>query len=281
MVTLPEEPTGRGVPLNLHHARLMAESFGQDARGYDAARPQYPDELMHRLIDGRTGLDVLDVGCGTGIAGRQFQKLGCSVLGVEPDERMAQYARTQGLDVELGTFESWDPHGRTFDIVAAAQSWHWIEPDHGAQKAAAAIRPGGDLAIFGHVFEPPGDIADAFADALRRVVPDSPFNSAGRRPLRMYESGYELIAGTLRESGAFEEVEQWRFNWTRPYQRDEWLALLVTTGGLTSVPTDWKAEILHSVGHAIDRKGGSFTMEYVTLATVGRRRATSADRTGG
>lgn len=275
MVTLPEEPTGRGVPLNLHHARPMAESFGQDAQGYDAARPRYPNELMHRLVDGRTGPDVLDVGCGTGIAGRQFQKLGCPVLGVEPDERMAQFARTQGLDVELATFESWNPRGRTFDIVAAAQSWHWIEPRNGAQKAAAAVRPGGQLAIFGHVFEPPGDIADAFADALRRAVPDSPFNNTGRRTLRVYEAGYEQIARTLHESGSFEEVEQWHFNWTKPYQRDEWLALLVTTGGLTSVPTDKKADILHAVGHAIDRRGGSFTMEYFTLATVGRHRATS------
>ncbi|MGW3626958.1 methyltransferase domain-containing protein [Streptomyces sp. NPDC000880] len=33
----------------------------------------------------------LDVGCGTGIAARQFQAVGCRVLGVEPDARMADH----------------------------------------------------------------------------------------------------------------------------------------------------------------------------------------------
>ena len=44
------------------------------------------------------------------------------MLGVEPDERMAGYARARGLPVEVATFEAWDAGGRTFDTVIAAQS---------------------------------------------------------------------------------------------------------------------------------------------------------------
>lgn len=275
MPTLPDGHGSDVEPLDLHHAREMAQSFGIDAQGYDAARPSYPDELVRRIVNDRAGLSVLDVGCGTGIAARQFQAAGCCVLGIEPDSRMAHFARASGLTVELGTFESWDPAGRTFDVVAAAQAWHWVDPAAGAQKAAKVLRPGGRLAIFGHVYEPPDAIAQAFSDAFRRAVPDSPFHGQGRRSIEIYQAGYDRIADTLRETDLFDHVDLWRFDWTRSYQRDEWLALLTTTGGLAPLPVETKAEILHAVGLAIDARGGSFTMEYVTLAASGRRTTTA------
>jgi len=249
----------------------MAESFGVDARGYDHARPTYPEELIERVVAGRPEPTVLDIGCGTGIAARQFQSAGCVVVGLDPDARMVAYASEQGLEAEVATFEEWEPAGRSFDIVTAAQSWHWVDPAVGPRKVADLLHPGGRLAIFSHVFEPPDDIAAAFAEAYRRAVPDSPFTGQGRRPLEMYQTGYARIADSLRQTATFESVEQWRFDWTLPYTRDEWLDLLPTTGGLTQLPVDRRAPILDAVGAAIDARGGSFTMEYVTLCATGLR----------
>jgi len=267
----PEPP-----PSALHQARAVAESFGNDAEGYDRARPGYPDGLVARIVAGSPGLDVLDVGCGTGIAARQFQAAGCTVLGVEPDARMAGFARGRGLPVEVTTFEAWDPDGRRFDTVIAAQSWHWVDPVAGAVKAAEVLRPGGRLAIFGHVYEPPAEVAKPFAAAYRRVVPDSMFaNLQDRRPLDMYQSMYAKFADKIRETGQFREPEQWRFDWEQSYTRDQWLALLPTTGGLTRLRPDQLAEILGEVGTAIDALGGAMTMSYTTLAASAARVSTS------
>lgn len=249
----------------------MAESFGIDAGSYDEARPSYPADLIERIVGGRSGLEVLDVGCGTGIAARQFQGAGCTVLGIDPDARMAAYARRRGLRVEVSTFEAWEPAGRLFDVVTAAQSWHWVDPRFGAAKAAGVLRPGGRLAIFGHVFEPPEAIAEAVAEVYRRVVPDSPFNGPGRRPLELYLTAYAKTAESIRDAGGFHSVEQWRFDWSRSYTRAEWLALMPTTGGLTLLPAERRAEILDAAGAAIDALGGSFTMDYVTLAATAIR----------
>jgi SAM-dependent methyltransferase len=261
------------IPRKLHQIRHVAESFGVDAQRYDQARPRYPDALVERILAASPGTDVLDVGCGTGIAARQFQATGATVLGVEPDERMAEFARHGGLDVEVATFETWEPAGRMFDIVTAGQSWHWVDPAAGTAKAAQVLRPGGRLAIFAHVFEPPPAVATAGATALRRVVPDSPF--AQDRPavsaLELYQTGFTRLANGIGETNEFDEPEQWRFDWTRDYTRDEWLELLPTTGGLTSLPPDKLAEVLTDVGAAIDTMGGGFTMSYVTLAIVAAR----------
>jgi SAM-dependent methyltransferase len=260
----------------MHEARGMAESFGADAQRYDQARPRYPDALVARIVAGSPGPHVLDVGCGTGIAARQFQAAGCAVRGVEPDARMADFARARGLDVEVATFEAWEPAGRTFDAVIAAQSWHWVDPVAGAVKAAQVLRPDGRLAIFGHVFEPPAEVAEPFAAAYRRVVPDSPFsNLPARRPLEMYQALYAKFADDIRETEQFDDPEQWRFDWERSYPRDQWLALLPTTGGLTQLSPDKTADILGVVGAAIDALGGHFTMRYTTLATTAVRIGTS------
>ncbi|BCJ38537.1 methyltransferase type 11 [Actinocatenispora thailandica] len=272
MPTLPPEQAPP--PPELHRARRLAESFGADPAGYDRARPAYPDELVARIVGDRAAPDVLDIGCGTGIAGRQFQAAGATVLGVEPDERMAAFARSRGLPVEVATFEDWEPNGRSFDLLIAAQSWHWVDPATGPRKAAGLLRPGGRLALFGHVFEPPTEIAGAFAEAYRRVVPDSPFGQgSGRRPLQVYQAGYARIAETLGESAGWQDIEQWRFDWQRHYTRDEWLALLPTTGGIAPLRPDQQAEVLAAVGTAIDAAGGGFTMEYVTLAVTAVRTA--------
>lgn len=254
----------------------MAESFGVDARRYDQARPGYPDALVARIVAGSPGPDVLDVGCGTGIAARRFQAAGCAVLGVEPDARMADFARSRGLRVEVVAFESWQPAGRTFDAVIAAQSWHWVDPVAGAVKAARVLRPRGRLAIFGHVYEPPAEVAEPFAAAYRRAAPDSPLNGQpARRPLDLYQAAYAKFADQIRETEQFDDPEQWRFDWERSYTRDQWLDLLPTTGGLTQLRPDQLAEILDAVGGAIDSLGGRFTMNYTTLAATAVRADTS------
>ncbi|MFF0073103.1 class I SAM-dependent methyltransferase [Streptomyces sp. NPDC005494] len=275
---MPTVPRGQRVPApsEPHEVRRMAESFGVDAQRYDAARPGYPDALVARIVARSPGPDVLDVGCGTGIAGRQFQAAGRTVLGVEPDARMADFARARGLTVEVAAFEAWEPAGRTFDTVVAAQSWHWVDPAAGTRKAARVLRPGGLLAIFGHVYEPPVEVAEPFAAAYRRVAPDSPLNGRpARNPLALYQAGYANFADRMRETGQFREPEQWRFDWQQSYTRDQWLELLPTTGGLTQLRPEQLADVLGAAGSAIDALGGRFTMEFTTLATTAVRVGTA------
>src|SRR5580698_4821709 len=100
-----------------HLARPVAESFGLDAARYDRARPRYPDAMVRAIVAASPGPSVLDIGCGTGIAARQFEAAGCRVLGVDPDPRMAGLARRLGVEAEVAKFEDWDPTGREFDLL--------------------------------------------------------------------------------------------------------------------------------------------------------------------
>jgi SAM-dependent methyltransferase len=247
-----------------------------DAERYDRTRPRYPDALVNRIVAASPGRDVLDVGIGTGIAARQFQAAGCEVLGIEPDARMADFARRSGTDVEVATFETWDPAGRRFDAVVAGQAWHWVDPVAGPAKAARVLRPGGRLAVFGHVFQPPAQVAEAFATVYRRVVPNSPFNGQASRPaLDIYREMFSKAADGIDAAAGFGAPEQRRFDWEQHYTTDEWLDLLPTQGSLTRLPQDKLAEVLDGVGAAVDAMGGGFTMPYITLAVTTTRTTTA------
>lgn len=274
MPTLPPEAASSPDPdRSPHRHRHVAESFGAEAERYDRARPRYPRALVDRIAAAAPGPDVLDVGCGTGIAARQLRAAGCRVLGVDVDPRMAEQARRHGLDVEVAPFEAWDPAGRSFDAVVSGQTWHWVDPFAGAAKAAQALRPGGLLALFWNAGLPRPEVAAAFAEVCRRVVPDS---LAARQwtvpPVDAYAALCAKAAEGLRETGAFTAPESWRYEWEQAYTRDDWLDLLPTQGAFTRLPPAALAELSTGMGAAVDAAGGSFTMRYTTVAVAARRR---------
>ncbi len=251
-----------------HQAREVAESFGSDAHRYERSRPGYPDAMVRRILESSPGLDVLDVGCGTGIAARQFRVAGCRVLGVEPDERMAELARQSGLEVEVTTFENWDPAGRAFDVVIAAQAWHWVDPVAGAAKAAQAVVGGGRFAAFWNAFQPSARLGEAFADVYRRVQTGLPFNPWAKSALDGYQTMCDTAADGLGLSGQFNEPERWRFDWDRPYRRDEWLDQVPTFGGHSQIPPAELERLLAGIGEAIDAAGDTITMGYATVVVT-------------
>jgi len=265
-----EPPPPRPGEIEPHRARHVAESFGTDAERYDRTRPRYPDALVEAVVAASPGRDVLDVGIGTGIAARAFRAAGCRVVGVEPDARMAEFARRDGFEVEEATFESWDAGGRTFDAVVAGQTWHWVDPVAGSAKAAEVLRPGGRVALFWNVLQPSPEAAAAFAEVQRRHLPDAP-PTWTRPALDAYSGILAKVADGLRGAGAFGEPEQWRFDWEQTYTRDEWLDQLPTHGFHTRLPADQLAELLTATGAAVDELGGRVRMGYAAVVLTAAR----------
>lgn len=188
--------------------------FGDDILQYERARPPYPRWVFDELLNGTTGLRVLDVGCGTGTAALTFREHGCRVLGVEPDDRMAEVATRRGIDVELSTFERWDPAGRTFDLVASAQAWHWVDAAIGTEKAAEVLRPGGRLAAFWNGHEHMADAADAIP-----VARGLPATGATSPPIDVSAP----VVEAMEASRHVHEVDTRRQAFTLVYSAAEWL----------------------------------------------------------
>jgi 2-polyprenyl-3-methyl-5-hydroxy-6-metoxy-1,4-benzoquinol methylase len=243
--------------------------FDQEAERYDRCRPRYPDVVIDALLGPEPSrLEVLDVGCGTGIVARPMAERGAKVFGVELAPRMAEVAHRHGIDVEIGAFEEWDAAGRRFDRVTSGQAWHWLDMPAATAKAASLLRPNGILGLMWNGGAHPDDLADALEEVYSTVVPPGThrlFRGYGANRSTDVRSGltgvFDAIAATPDLGAA---TEQW-FPWTQHYPRDEWLELLRSYSEYAALEPSLRHRLLDAVGTAIDDYGGSFVMNFETV----------------
>ncbi|MFI9816771.1 class I SAM-dependent methyltransferase [Saccharothrix variisporea] len=241
--------------------------FGEDADHYDRHRPGYPDALFDRLPAGR----VLEIGCGTGKATVPLAERGHRVVAVELSPAMAAVARRNlarfpGVEVVVGEFETWPLPAEPFDLVLAATAFHWLDPTIRTAKAAAALRPGGTLAIVSthHVA---GGTTDFFAEVQRcyeRFDPSTPPD------LRLTPAA-EIPEDTTDFAGWFDPVEFHRYVWDRTYTAPEYLALLMTYSGHRALAPDRRAGLFACITAMIDGNGGRITKRFMTELAMGQR----------
>lgn len=248
--------------------RERAKLFGREAERYDRSRPSYPARLIDNVVGSSpTSLSVLDVGTGTGIAARLMADRGAHVLGVELNTGMAEIAERHGVRTEVAAFEEWDPSGRTFDRVTAAQAWHWLDLVASSEKAASLLRPGGRLCIFWSAAHHPDDLADALLAAYQRVMPpDAPPLVIGYAANRSTDPTADdsVVTDALRACDELAEPHLTSFPWGRRYSADQWLEQLLSHSDHAALTPETRQHLFNEIGTTIDRFGGTFEMTYVT-----------------
>lgn len=254
--------------------------FDEVAEAYERARPRYPDAFVDEVCR-RAGLApgarILEVGCGPAIATPSFADRGHAMVCLEPGPRMADLARTRLADhsdvsVVTTTFEAWsaprDSVGEV-DLVLAAQSFHWVDPEVGLSKVAAMLRPGGGIAIIANL---PQRAESAARDALDRVY--ARFGSAFAAHAQASGAATRARLDELLERAPeFGHVEIVRHAWTAHYETAAYVALMETQSDHRMLPEDVRRELLAGVAEALDAHGGSFAVEYEARLLFARKLA--------
>ena len=265
----PRILAGVGVE-ELHLDRARAESFGSLARQYDRYRPTYPAALFDDLAAFEP-MHVLDVGCGTGKAAVALARCGLSVLGVDPDERMADIARGRGIAVEIAAFETWEDAGRQFDLITCADAWHWLDPTSGIPKAARLLRSGGTIALFRNFYVVDEPITDAFDAVYRKHAPE---DSQVWRPMGRKEHPFSDSVDLFTNNSNFSSVETRAYRWERTLSADEWVGLAATVSDHQRLGHERLAALLQALHATIQTLGGTVHVHGETPVLLARRNAT-------
>jgi SAM-dependent methyltransferase len=210
-------------------------TFEQAAGSYHQARPDYPGELYDCLLaaaDLTTGDNLVEVGCGTGKATLPLARIGFAITCLEPGPQLAAQASRNLADypavrVVQSSFEDWHPDQRTrADLVFAATAWHWVDPAVRYQRAWAALRPGGHLAIWTatHIVPAGGD--RFFADIQEIYDEIGEGLPAGTRFPERGEVPDECA--DMEASGLFSVTRVRQFDWAVEYDAGQYIALLDT-----------------------------------------------------
>jgi SAM-dependent methyltransferase len=255
----------------LHGERDRAESFGSAAEQYDRYRPGYPSALIDELLSLRP-VNALDVGCGTGKVAMSLMGRGVPVLGVEPDARMAEVARRHHVPVEVASFESWEPAGRTYDLLTAGHSWHWVDPVIGLAKAASIVVPGGTVALFWNYHVLDEALLAAFDDAYRAHA--SELTVVGRDPSENGAQDRDPFEG----SPDFISLGNRIYRWPRTLDADEWTAMLGTFSDHARLGEPRLPDLQLALRKAIERAGGGVRSRCGTCVWMARRVEKTVDR---
>jgi SAM-dependent methyltransferase len=253
----------------------MSSVFDEAAELYDAVRPGYPDELFDdiaKLTGIGAGAKVVEVGCGTGQATVGFAERGYRLVCVDPGGSLVEVARRklEGYDVEfiVSRFEDWTPSG-SFDLVASGTAWHWVDPEVGYGKAAAALGRGGFIALFWNFHPKP--FTRFFLDVqtvYRRVAPE--LGSIEDKPST--EQRIKEASNSIDASGLFEKPVVRRYPWKRSYSRDDYIRLLDTYSDHRALPEGVRDRLYGGVGRLIDEEyGGVVERPYLTVLFVARK----------
>ncbi|WP_320172172.1 class I SAM-dependent methyltransferase [Maridesulfovibrio sp.] len=118
IIPLPDEEELREIYKHEYHVKdkpLMLQHQLEDREWLEATNDARLEKL-ERLL-GRTGR-ILDIGSGNGFFMQQAEKRGWQAKGVEPSDKAAEYASSQGLDVECAVFDRECARKiGTFDVV--------------------------------------------------------------------------------------------------------------------------------------------------------------------
>lgn len=259
--------------------------FGSDPRNYNDIRPPYPEQIYDFLLTTgalRANTSTLEIGAGNGLATRRLLDFGANPLTVvEPDTRFAPLLMSLSklykakLRIIAASFEEAAlPHSH-YDLVAAATSFHWIQPSIGLAKVAAVLKPGGYVALWWHVF---GDVEreDPYHEATRTILQPLASSPSGVPDTVPFALDTQARLRDFSSTGQFEQPEYTAYRWTFVLNTEQVGALYATFSSISRLPEEQRTTILHQLMEVAERHfGGTVERNMVSPVYVARRKPTA------
>ncbi len=122
---------------------------------YGHFRLEYSRDAVRSLLDRAGAGDdwvIADIGCGTGHLTKHLLSHVRSVLAVEPNQEMREYAEMKlGNDPAFqtvdGTAESTGLGDQSVDMITVGQAIHWFEPTAAFAEFHRILKPGGPVGL--------------------------------------------------------------------------------------------------------------------------------------
>jgi SAM-dependent methyltransferase len=177
---------------------------------------------------------------------------------------IAQARTNLGDDADVrfvtSTFEGWTPDAQDFDLIAAAQAWHWVPPGIGLPKAASLLKPNGVLAIFGNDWTLADPQVNAAVDAAYiRLAPE-----LRDSPLGFWYRAHGPLPPMIEGCGLYRDLVYERFAWSRTADTQTYLGMLRTLSNHQGLDPPRLDALMSAVERAARSFGTMVDLSYTT-----------------
>jgi hypothetical protein len=206
------------------------------------------------------------------LATARLLSLGAQVTAVEANAAMAAHLQKnyggKNLEVVVAPFEDAELAEGAFDLAAAANSFHWVEPKVGAPKLRRLLVPGSWVAVWDMLFDDPTR-PDELAPFMERLLGVSstfasptgglpfPLDDEGRLP-ELHQAGFLDVESEIIRSEVTLDAAQVR-------------ALYASMTLILGRPPGEQAHLLDAIEAIVrDEFGGKVERHFVTGLFTGR-----------
>jgi SAM-dependent methyltransferase len=250
--------------------------YSPTAQAYQQVRPRYPQALIDQVVaiaQLTPQSRILELGCGPAIATPAFAQMGCEMVCLEPNPdfyQLAQQACSPYPHVKLQNccFEEWQLVPQAFDAVLAASSFHWIPPEIGHPKAAAALQPHGALILlWNKELQPSPEVYQRLTPVYAAYAPDLP---------RTYEDSeaqfavLDQMASMVTESGYFRDIVSGSVPMHYTYSIDDYLMLLSTYSPHLQLESQQRQALFAGIHDVLAESGETVALSHISAFHIAR-----------
>ncbi|QNK54680.1 class I SAM-dependent methyltransferase [Paenibacillus sp. PAMC21692] len=253
-------------------------TFNEIANEYDKYRPPYPEQLFRDILEFaelKANNEILEIGCGTGLAPTGFVNLGYSnITAIELGENLAELTRQkfrnkQGVKIINSQFETWNHENEKFNLAISGTAFHFVQPqEFGYRKVFDLLRDQGTIGFFWTVhvpsyIEPYNEIREIY----RKYDPqlDDTQNPSLEQIIK------DRSKLTLMD-GLFKDLEVKQYTWDHHFTASEYISLLNTNSRHRLVPEDVRNELFGEIREVIERYGGNLVKPQAVVLFLAKKR---------
>ena len=259
--------------LNIKHE---SEQFDKAADFYDMYRPSYPHKIIQQLVE-RTQLDqqskLLEIGAGSGKATELIKNYGCSITCVEVGEHLVKQGQKKFCDdknitYKCARFEEMEDTKERYDVIMAAQSFHWLPQPIGFKKCAEFLKKDGYLALMWNMY-----LYDEREEHQKLIQISNQYGGlADFVTMNEAKGRIQTIVRSIEDSGLFYTPMVDQELWKQDYTKEQYCGFLQTGNRFIQLTEEDKKHAYHDIAQLANQFGGKIRRPYMTVLYTARKR---------
>ena len=257
-------------------AKKESEMFDMAAEYYDQFRPGYPKEIIETLVKKtqlRDHSNVLEIGAGSGKATDYFKEYGFHIRCIEPGVNLVKngqmkYKEYPKIEFECGRFEELELDNEKYDVIFAAQSFHWIPQPIGYEKCAQILTEDGYLAPFWNMYL----LYDQEEDNALLQLSNKYGGFSDFVNEEQCENRICSIINAIQESGLFETPTVHKHIWKQEYTAEEYYGFVLTGNHFLQLSDEVKEMARKEIEEHANKFGGKIDRTYLCALYLAQKK---------